>query len=230
MEDIKRCDKPRRILVASDIHGYGELLRMLLNASNFNPNRDLLVLLGDYIDRGPRSPQTVAFIRELKEEGAVVLKGNHEEMPIYHGGSIPKFMLAMQDNDTTLGQYIALGKRFENVLQSDMTFLSNLPIKLETQDYLFVHAGINPNKPMVDQTQEEILDIRYLDDYEGVGWWEKPHSLEKTVVFGHTGTSWMGKNLGEVYFGHKVIGIDTECWRGGKLSLLELPSRKVYQA
>lgn len=202
---------------------------MLLRTSDYDPNKDLLVLLGDYIDRGPDSPQTVALIRELKREGAVVLRGNHEEMPIYHGGPIPKFMLDMNDIDTTLGQYIALGRGFESVLHSDMVFMANLPVKLEIQDYIFVHAGIHPSKPYIDQSKEEFLDIRYLDDYESVGWWTKQHSMDKTVVFGHTGTSWMGENVGEVYFGNKIIGIDTECWRGGCLTLLELPSRKVYQ-
>lgn len=71
-----------RRLVVSDIHGEGHRLREALRKAAYNPDRDRLFLLGDYIVRGTDSKATVALVRSLVSQGAVALKGNHEAMMI----------------------------------------------------------------------------------------------------------------------------------------------------
>ena len=75
-----RSDKFQRILAIGDIHGCYKAFNALLQA--VNPGRDdLLVMLGDYIDRGPESKKVVDRLIALPEELQVVfLAGNHEEM------------------------------------------------------------------------------------------------------------------------------------------------------
>lgn len=46
-----------RVLAIGDIHGMYEKLITLLVKIQFNPEEELLVFLGDYIDRGPDSAQ-----------------------------------------------------------------------------------------------------------------------------------------------------------------------------
>ena len=55
----------RRTLVVSDIHGCVDEFKQLLNKVNFNAEEDQLVLLGDYVDRGPESRETVEFVMFL---------------------------------------------------------------------------------------------------------------------------------------------------------------------
>ncbi len=70
----------KRTLVISDIHGELTLFEELLQTAGYNPDQDQLILLGDYIDRGPDSKRVLEKVMELKDGGAVVLKGNHEDM------------------------------------------------------------------------------------------------------------------------------------------------------
>ena len=72
----------KQIFAVGDIHGCFDKLKALLDKIPFDPQRDTIVFLGDYVDRGPSSYEVVEFLIELKKncENAVFLKGNHEEM------------------------------------------------------------------------------------------------------------------------------------------------------
>ena len=47
-----------RILAISDIHGQADALERLLVHANYHPSKDRLVLLGDYIGKGPNRRST----------------------------------------------------------------------------------------------------------------------------------------------------------------------------
>ena len=73
-------------IVIGDIHGMPTKLRHLvdqidewlrLNGGN-EPHQ--FIFLGDYIDRGPNSRKVLQIIRRLQRDGAVCLRGNHEEL------------------------------------------------------------------------------------------------------------------------------------------------------
>ncbi len=70
----------KRKLMISDIHGCLEQLNELLEVAKYHCNEDQLILLGDYVDRGPRSRETVDRVMELvRHHGAIALKGNHDD-------------------------------------------------------------------------------------------------------------------------------------------------------
>ena len=105
-------------------------------------------------------------------------------------------------------------------LHRDAAFLERLPPYHETEEYIFVHAGLEPGIPLEQQEVERMLWIRgsFIRGYRG-----------KTVVFGHTPT--LGINgTTEVYRGEDKIGIDTGVAYGGLLTMLELPSGRTYQS
>lgn len=65
-----------RTLMISDIHGCIKQFNELLYVSKFNPLEDKLILLGDYVDRGPRSKETVERVIELvNNDNVVALRG-----------------------------------------------------------------------------------------------------------------------------------------------------------
>ena len=69
---------PKRLLAVSDIHGHGKSLARLLKAAHYDAKDDQLVLIGDYVNNGPDSVGTLKFVKQLVNDGAIALVGNHE--------------------------------------------------------------------------------------------------------------------------------------------------------
>ena len=72
-----------RVVVITDIHGCYEECRLLLEKLSFDKSRDMLINLGDTIDRGPKIYEVFAYLRGLKKEmgdRCVLIRGNHEQM------------------------------------------------------------------------------------------------------------------------------------------------------
>jgi|SRR5690606_12147363 len=69
-----------RILAISDIHGCCDELNRLLELVKYNFTTDQLILLGDYVDRGFKSKDVIHKIKVLTDEGAIALRGNHDQM------------------------------------------------------------------------------------------------------------------------------------------------------
>ena len=64
-----RLDASRRIIAISDIHGNDALLKRLLQKVDYQPQNDVLLLLGDLIEKGPHNLQTLQTIRQLCAQG-----------------------------------------------------------------------------------------------------------------------------------------------------------------
>lgn len=218
----------KRTLVISDIHGELKLFNKLLKKVKYDADKDQLILLGDYVDRGPDSKGVLDKVLELKREGAIVLRGNHDDM-----------MLAAVDDKPGAwdrwerGGALATLKSYDPSIDRLMLpetehfkehvfFLRGLYYYYELDNYIFVHAGIDPDKPLNETDSYTFVWIRELfyEKYRG----------DKTVIFGHTPTANIrNKKDFSVYFGeNNIIGIDGAATYGGQLNCLELPSMKTY--
>ncbi|CAM3047220.1 metallophosphoesterase family protein [Sporolactobacillus spathodeae] len=225
----------KRLLVISDVHGQIDSFHALLEKIDFEPDQDLLFLLGDYVDRGSDPKACVKEVRLLERQGAIILKGNHEEMmekalTEQTPESIAHW--AANGGDETLRSYgvaikelyrkAAAGESFtiSEELKSDLEWISQLNLYAQTDHYLFVHAGINPERSLEEQEEQDLLWIRepFFSGYTG----------ERTVIFGHTPTLNLHKTF-DVYFGsNNIIGIDGGAVFGGQLNCLELPSKATW--
>lgn len=125
-----------RILAISDIHGHVDALHVLLKYANYQSDQDELFLVGDYIDKGPNSEETLKAVEHLVQEGANAIMGNHEKC-------------ALDD--------IAIGK---TAWINWKTFLQSLPLYIERKPFLFVHAGIRTGIPLHEQKITDLLTIR----------------------------------------------------------------------
>ena len=79
---VKRLTFPegRRVLAISDIHGNLPFLKGVLAAAHYGPD-DILVLVGDLVEKGPDSLTTLRFIMELAERNTVYgLRGNCDNL------------------------------------------------------------------------------------------------------------------------------------------------------
>lgn len=210
-----------RILAIGDIHGCRSRLEGLLERIRFDPAGDTLVFVGDYIDRGPDSRGVIDALLEMKAScpGLVCLKGNHEAMLLdfylegrgeqrffWNGGLLTLDAYGITPADARAGRGLP---------ESHVDFLRSLPLFYESGEYLFVHAGIRPGIPLAEQSPADLLWIRdeFIDSEEDFG---------RTIVFGHTP---LPAPLLEPY----KIGIDTGAVYDGRLTCVELPTRKIYQ-
>lgn len=218
----------KRTLVVSDIHGELYLFEELLNEVNYNHESDQLILLGDYIDRGPMSKDVLNRVIELKKSGAIVLRGNHDDMMIKaaYGELEVRDRWERSGGITTLKSYDQSIQTMtipnSQIFNEHVEFLKGLDYYYESDDYIFVHAGIQPDTLLHKTDPNMFMWIReeFYQKYEA----------DKNVVFGHTPTSIIqGKGKHGVYFGeNNIIGIDGAAAYGGKLNCLELPSKRTY--
>ncbi|OMD76897.1 metallophosphoesterase family protein [Paenibacillus odorifer] len=232
-----------RTLVISDIHGCHDEFNSLLKKVKYEPTEDKLILLGDYIDRGLKSKQVVdQVMRMVKENDVVALKGNHDQMGVDALSKADDQYSAHWIRNgaiTTLTSYCgaeifeegfdwdAYDKTKEYIVDNykhHLDFLSSLPLYLETDEHIFVHAGINPLLKDWKKTKEE--DFYWIRD---LFYSQANGNTEKTVVFGHTPVVNIHDSA-DIWFsphGDK-IGIDGACAYGKQLNCLEI-SEEGYQ-
>jgi serine/threonine protein phosphatase 1 len=213
-----------RIYAIGDIHGRLDLLNELLARISgdiaLRPTvRPLYVFLGDYIDRGPASRET---IDRLIEHGAthesVFLKGNHELIAIKCLSDRGLFdqWLRLGGRETLVsygvpaetGMQIAeLQSAFHGALpQAHFRFFRDLKNSFECGDFFFAHAGVKPNVELSRQKENDLLWIRgeFLSSKDDFG---------KIVVHGHTPAR-------EIEVGPNRINIDTGAFATGRLTCL----------
>lgn len=229
-----------RVLAIGDIHGMYEKLIKLMDKIRFAPEEDLLVFLGDYVDRGPDSEKTLQFIYDLQHsrpDSVVCLLGNHEVMMssyfmqkgVSYNNLIVDYADSWLDNGgfDTLRQLNELdaGKREELVM-----WVTNLPVQYRYQEFFFCHAGVDPDVPLAAQNEFDMLWRRQQ-------WWEQYKGGE-TVVVGHTPVQKINKQIDytrrvpkPLFLQNNVIMCDTGAYMsGGKLSCVDVLSKKVWQA
>lgn len=218
----------KRTLVISDIHGELELFEELLRKVEYAPAEDQLILLGDYVDRGPNSKGVLERVIELRKEGAIVLRGNHDQMMLAAVNGEPGAKERWERNGAipTLQSYDPSieGMTFPaaDAFWAHVEFIKQTDYYYETEDFIFVHGGVKPGLPVEGTDPYVLMWIReeFHEGYRG----------EKTVVFGHTPANMLrGTDDHDIFFGaNRIIGIDGGAVFGGQLNCLELPSRKGY--
>ncbi|WP_309228316.1 metallophosphoesterase family protein [Virgibacillus saliphilus] len=217
-----------RTFVISDIHGCLEEFMDLLEIVSYMPNKDRLVLAGDYVDRGPKSREVVDRIMFLaKHEHVVVLRGNHDERfrTLIQDGNLDVYDLFLSYGGVeTLASYGYDAKKesIKDIIPSmrekyadHVAFINETAYFYEDEHFIVVHAGLNPNSvDWKSQPLEDFLSIREL-------FVNDPTNVGKRVIFGHTMTTKIhGK--ANVWFSDDKIGIDGGCAMGNRLNCLEI--------
>lgn len=121
------------IYAVGDIQGCYSVLRRLLEAVAFDPAQDRLWAVGDLVNRGPESLQTLRFLRDLGEAATVVL-GNHDLYLLMVGAGHRRL-----DDDDTLFQVLEAPDHDELV-----SWLSSRPLMHVEGDFALLHAGLLP--------------------------------------------------------------------------------------
>jgi len=224
-----------RIYAIGDIHGRLDLLEGLLcriheDIKSRPVGRPLFVFLGDYIDRGVSSRQTLdRLIEHGRNCETVFLKGNHEEIAIkclsnpdlfgqwMRLGGLETLISYGIVPDATLSkgrQIVEAQVAFHTALpQSHLRFLRNLQPCFSCGDFFFAHAGIKPDVDLSLQKEKDLLWIRseFLSSDKDFG---------KIIVHGHTPTHGI-----EVM--PNRINIDTGAFATGRLTCLVIEGESL---
>lgn len=220
------------LYAVGDIHGERDKLEALLAKLPLE-ERDRLVFLGDYVDRGPEARGVVDRLIELsRERDCIFLIGNHESMFLdflgwagseHFGGDA--FLL--NGGDRTLASYGYFEDREAGFrLPPDHEkFFRELKLYHLEGDYLFVHAGIS-QRYLGERDASYVLRRSRPEDLL----WSRssgdvPHRLGVTIVYGHTPAPDLQVRWNTPF----SIGIDTGACYGGALTAIRLPDETLFQ-
>ncbi|PYV81665.1 MAG: symmetrical bis(5'-nucleosyl)-tetraphosphatase, partial [Acidobacteria bacterium] len=119
--------------VIGDIHGCFQTFQNLLARIQFTPRQDRLWLVGDLVNRGPRSLEVLRWVRE-RERQVIVVLGNHDLHLLACA-----FGVAPPRERDTLGPVLQAEDR-EDLLE----WLRHRPLAHHEGGHLLVHAGLLP--------------------------------------------------------------------------------------
>ncbi len=206
-----------RTIAIGDIHGCSQALRAVVDAIELQTD-DRLVLLGDYVDRGPDSRGVVEMILQLRQQCEVItLLGNHELMLLNGLQSLEQlFFWLSYGGQQTVDSY---GGDVNDIPEEHLDFFRGCRLHYATDSYLFVHANYAAELELAQQSETVLLWTHLTQQVPA------PHRSGKTAIVGHT-----PQVKGEVLdIGH-LICIDTYCCGGRWLTALDVDERQVWQA
>lgn len=121
-----------RLALLSDIHSNLHALEACL-AHAQTQGADRIALLGDLVGYGAFPAEVVARCQALQAQGAIVLRGNHEELVQRHAGMMPT-------KDQTLGNQTAEWTH-DQLTPAQRFWLEILPLTAHLEQTLLVHAS-----------------------------------------------------------------------------------------
>jgi serine/threonine protein phosphatase 1 len=198
-------------LVIGDIHGCYAEFQDLLDKSGLAAG-DLIIALGDIVDRGPASPLVLDFFRITPH--AATLMGNHERKHVRVGHGVVRPALSQQITRRQMG---------DEAYASACQYMATLPPRLEYDDALLVHGFVEPGVPLAEQRDNVLVGTltgeSYLQQRCDRPWYEL-YDGDRPLIVGHHDYLGTGEPL---VVRDRVFGIDTGCCHGGRLTALVLP-------
>ncbi len=225
----------KKIFAIGDIHGCHSKLVALLGRIPIDKDRDTLVFLGDYINRGPDSRKVVDTLLHLKASYShvVFLMGNHEQALLEYAATgdvevLPA--LRSMGVEATLASYgtsIRGLRDLAGMPPEHRDFLHALKFSSIVDNYLFTHADIDEEEIALAKARPDAMVAQRAAAAGLLA--SRRFAQENIADTGYT-----------VVFGHlpfeaplvmtNRIGIDTGAVYGGVLTAVELPSLHFYHA
>ncbi len=240
---VKHIDIPadRRVFAVSDIHGNLAYLKGLLSKISFSKD-DVLIILGDLIEKGPHNLETLQYIIQLCKTHTVhVLRGNCDRL-LFDEDISDEWLFRYRNSwggrmlMNELAQLLALPiqspedvghlrRAARNAFPEEVSFLTDMPIILKSDRYIFVHGGIPGETSLQNTTSLEAWACMKNDDFVNQG-----HIFRsKWCIVGH----WPATLYREHFPcaspflspAQQIVSIDGGCMikRDGQLNALLLP-------
>lgn len=226
-----------RTFVIGDIHGALKALDQLIRKIKLQPE-DKLIFLGDYVDGWSQSAQVISRLMELDDQyNCIFLKGNHDQWcESWLAGEAADPVWLFHGGRSTVASYENLSAEEKH---AHLVFYNRLrPFYIDERNRLFIHAGFaSMHGPEHERHENSFLWDRTL--------WEVARSLDKRlsrdsllypkrlqlffeIYIGHTPT--INYNIGVPMKAANLWNVDTGAAFHGKLSALDIDSKKVIQS
>ena len=237
IEYLSLAHRPR-VLVAADVHGNLPYLRGVLELAGFGKD-DLVIFDGDFLEKGEQSLDTLRFVMALCAEGrAKAVCGNCDgwagvfsmnpdgERHTLRYLSWQKHgliwdMCREQGLDPLAGDFAAVKAALREAYAGEWAFLEALPHAIESERFLFAHAGVHADRPLAAHTAGEL--IKYDDFLATAG------RFDKWLIVGHWPVMLYHENVVDanpvIDRERHIVSIDGGCVLkdDGQLNALVLP-------
>jgi len=236
-------DKLDRLLVFGDIHGKWNRFVEAYRKVGFDPDKDMMVFLGDYLDRGEQPVPVMEWVLEhFSQRHMIFLRGNHEQM-FYNAmrekeetsnllsflfGS-PKALWLNSGGSITSSEIEKTGRK-ESLVDSWLKLIEQLhlytEIEVNGQIYWFMHADCEPDVPLTEQKTKTLLWDRSLAMHPQL------HQGKQIIVLGHTPVQALGYQARPQWLQDgRLVLMDTGSFmENGRVSCADLLSGEVYQS
>jgi hypothetical protein len=215
-----------RHIFIGDVHGCALELQSLVRETEYQKGVDNLYLTGDAFTKGPNP---LEVWKTIGGTGAQMVKGNHdvallEGLHARENGA---------DESTLKSSHIHTLDQLQPVGDSVLLWLEFLPYSIRELEFTLVHAGVNPERGFDRTRHEEFIAIRTwppTDGIEGPRWhahYTPPDS--RTLIFGHDAPGGLVVKRIEPETPPYLVGLDTGCVYGGKLSAWILEEDEIVQ-
>lgn len=204
------------VYVMSDLHGCLEEFEAMLDMIEFS-DEDKLYVIGDVVDRGPKSMDLLKRIMGMKN--AVMLLGNHEQMMIKAIASGDFAHWNLNRGEETYKQFISQPVPMQaEMIKYILRAPSHIDIDVGERKFHLVHACPDPR-------EEPDMHVML---------WERPERDrlffdDKTAIVGHTPTCMLNEDGSPlICHGKNVVYIDCGCFFTGVLGCLRLDDMEEF--
>ena len=228
----------RRVLAVSDVHGSLEYLQGLLKKVRFSSD-DILILVGDLLEKGPRSLDTLRWVIELSKTHEIhAVSGNCDwwvpllfelgspEDNCWYLNAKPRCLLRQMCDELGIPvfpdmDFIAARDSCAAAFQEEFNFLRGMPEIIETENYTFVHGGL----PEGDPSGWDAWKCMKYDNFMATS-----RRFDKWVIVGHWPVMLYHENIVDanpiIDREKKIVSIDGGCFLkdDGQLNALILPN------
>lgn len=217
-----------RRLILGDIHGELEYLNQVFARSNFDFENDLLIQIGDVLDRGPHPFECIDMLMKVKNR--VFIIGNHDHAFLELIASGESILGAGNGVEVTVREW-NLRDREEQFNYLDGFFREQKSYHITEDNICFVHGGFDRFRPIKDQSLiqlcwdrelvEEVMKTKATGTIVTVDQF-------KEVFIGHTPTIYYDKIIPITRVG--VTNIDTGSGKGGPLTIMDIDTKEYWQS
>ncbi len=230
-------DNVKYIFAIGDIHGsFNTMMAAIDEVQLYVKRNDIkkdeyqVVMLGDYIDRGPNSKEVIEY---LMYSDFICLMGNHEDMLL---DNYSMYSCELRPDNISLGNFLrnggietleSYGFKFDSskggtydnyvtgmqlIPKEHIEWIRDLPDYFETEYHYFVHAGIRPSVDLEDQIHNDKIWIRFDFLIQS----DNGYDPGKHIVHGHTPSkTWRPEltnlrtnlDVGAVWSGRQAVGV-----------------------